>query len=330
MGKLAWKIYFNVFIFLLLRQVSATDPDCGVNAIVNYTLGEGVKKLSDFEIRSDSGEVCISGDLDYEMRSSYEFPIIATDRGKGEWLMWLSKERWTNKNSSFFAQVAWVRRRWWRYNWPMLMIIGRYFIRANTMCLCVNRCRRRLRLLLLSPVIRIQGGLVRWLIGLLLGMTRESSGSTASPARFSWHDQTCCQAATNRIIVSTFLRSTAVVCEQRKTLKSSSASSTRPNVHRSSTKPATTSPSRKMPKRTQLSAPSRQRQATQVSFSVRFLSAIDDRFANVLLSFQSPEKKADERAIIYEICKWNFVVFSSLFQHQQPDTKTSRRQIYKV
>ncbi|CRK94042.1 CLUMA_CG007566, isoform A, partial [Clunio marinus] len=61
--------------------VSATDPDCGVNAIVNYTLGEGVKKLNDFEIRSDSGEVCISGDLDYELRNSYEFPIIATDRG---------------------------------------------------------------------------------------------------------------------------------------------------------------------------------------------------------------------------------------------------------
>jgi protocadherin-16/23 len=55
-----------------------------VNAIVNYTLGEGVKKLSDFEIRSDSGEVCISGDLDYEMRNSYEFPIIATDRGKAK------------------------------------------------------------------------------------------------------------------------------------------------------------------------------------------------------------------------------------------------------
>lgn len=41
-----------------------------------------MKRLNDFEIRSDSGEVCISGDLDYEMRSSYEFPIIATDRGK--------------------------------------------------------------------------------------------------------------------------------------------------------------------------------------------------------------------------------------------------------
>lgn len=62
--------------------MSATDPDCGVNAIVNYTLGEGVKKPNDFEVRSDTGEVCISGELDYERRNSYEFPIIATDRGE--------------------------------------------------------------------------------------------------------------------------------------------------------------------------------------------------------------------------------------------------------
>lgn len=41
-----------------------------------------MRKLSDFEIRSDTGEVCIAGDLDYEARNSYEFPIIATDRGK--------------------------------------------------------------------------------------------------------------------------------------------------------------------------------------------------------------------------------------------------------
>ncbi len=62
--------------------MSATDPDCGVNAMVNYTLGDGVRKLPEFEIKSESGEVCISGDLDYETRNSYEFPIIATDRGK--------------------------------------------------------------------------------------------------------------------------------------------------------------------------------------------------------------------------------------------------------
>lgn len=51
--------------------------------MVNYTLGDGFKKMSaDFEVRYGTGEVCIVGDLDYERRSAYEFPVIATDRGK--------------------------------------------------------------------------------------------------------------------------------------------------------------------------------------------------------------------------------------------------------
>lgn len=49
--------------------------------MVNYTLGDGFKKLVDFEVKSGSGDVCIMADLDFERRSSYEFPIIATDRG---------------------------------------------------------------------------------------------------------------------------------------------------------------------------------------------------------------------------------------------------------
>jgi len=63
-------------------QVSATDPDCGINAMVNYTLGDTFGKVRDFEVRSGSGEVCIAGELDFETRSVYEFPVIATDRGK--------------------------------------------------------------------------------------------------------------------------------------------------------------------------------------------------------------------------------------------------------
>ncbi|KAJ8922560.1 hypothetical protein NQ315_007590 [Exocentrus adspersus] len=61
--------------------VSATDPDCGVNAMVNYTIGDGYSKLKEFKIRSDRGEVCLSSSLDYETRNVYEFPVIATDRG---------------------------------------------------------------------------------------------------------------------------------------------------------------------------------------------------------------------------------------------------------
>lgn len=49
--------------------------------MVNYTLGEGFKHLTEFEVRSASGEICIAGELDFEKRSSYEFPVIATDRG---------------------------------------------------------------------------------------------------------------------------------------------------------------------------------------------------------------------------------------------------------
>jgi len=68
-------------IFFVLFKVSASDPDCGVNAMVNYTLGEGFKHLTEFEVRSASGEICIAGELDFERRSSYEFPVLATDRG---------------------------------------------------------------------------------------------------------------------------------------------------------------------------------------------------------------------------------------------------------
>ncbi|CAG9826027.1 unnamed protein product [Diabrotica balteata] len=49
--------------------------------MVNYTLGEGNTKLKEFQVRSDSGEICISSSLDYETRNVYEFPVIATDRG---------------------------------------------------------------------------------------------------------------------------------------------------------------------------------------------------------------------------------------------------------
>ncbi|XP_017772974.1 PREDICTED: protein dachsous [Nicrophorus vespilloides] len=61
--------------------VSAIDPDCGVNAMVNYTMGDGFATLKEFEVRSGTGEICISSALDYETRNVYEFPVVATDRG---------------------------------------------------------------------------------------------------------------------------------------------------------------------------------------------------------------------------------------------------------
>ncbi|CAG9579028.1 unnamed protein product [Danaus chrysippus] len=59
--------------------MSAIDPDCGVNAIVNYTLGDFLARQ--FSIKADSGELCVSAPLDYEANSDYEFPVIASDRG---------------------------------------------------------------------------------------------------------------------------------------------------------------------------------------------------------------------------------------------------------
>lgn len=50
--------------------------------MVNYTFGDGYKRIIDFEIKPSTGDICISGNLDFERRSSYEFPIIATDRGE--------------------------------------------------------------------------------------------------------------------------------------------------------------------------------------------------------------------------------------------------------
>ncbi|XP_050347268.1 protein dachsous isoform X2 [Nymphalis io] len=60
-------------------EMSAIDPDCGVNAIVNYTLGDGLSQA--FTVRPDTGELCVSGSLDHETNSDFEFPVIATDRG---------------------------------------------------------------------------------------------------------------------------------------------------------------------------------------------------------------------------------------------------------
>ncbi|KOB78988.1 Cadherin [Operophtera brumata] len=45
--------------------MSAMDPDCGVNAIVNYTLRESVSSHQ-FSVKSDSGELCVLAPLDYE------------------------------------------------------------------------------------------------------------------------------------------------------------------------------------------------------------------------------------------------------------------------
>lgn len=61
--------------------MSAMDPDCGVNAIVNYTLSDSFARPQ-FSVKPDSGELCVTAPLDHEAMSDFEFPVIATDRGK--------------------------------------------------------------------------------------------------------------------------------------------------------------------------------------------------------------------------------------------------------
>ncbi|XP_008547987.1 protein dachsous isoform X1 [Microplitis demolitor] len=62
-------------------KVQATDPDCGVNSMVNYTLAAGRLASEQLFVRSDSGEICVRSALDREVASYLELPVIATDRG---------------------------------------------------------------------------------------------------------------------------------------------------------------------------------------------------------------------------------------------------------
>ncbi|XP_015176207.1 PREDICTED: protein dachsous [Polistes dominula] len=62
-------------------KVQATDPDCGVNAMVNYTLAAGRLESELLQARSDTGDICVRAPLDRETAPYLEIPVIATDRG---------------------------------------------------------------------------------------------------------------------------------------------------------------------------------------------------------------------------------------------------------
>ncbi|XP_014672648.1 PREDICTED: protein dachsous-like [Priapulus caudatus] len=67
-----------------ILQLNATDGDCGVNAIVNYTLVEAAAARANprpFTIDGATGQLCLQRPLDHEQRDSYEFSVIATDAG---------------------------------------------------------------------------------------------------------------------------------------------------------------------------------------------------------------------------------------------------------
>lgn len=51
--------------------------------------------MMEFEVEHTTGDICISGTLDFETRTSYEFPVIATDQGNFEIkkkLYWIAAE----------------------------------------------------------------------------------------------------------------------------------------------------------------------------------------------------------------------------------------------
>ncbi|XP_066594153.1 protein dachsous [Prorops nasuta] len=62
-------------------KVQATDPDCGVNAMVNYTLAASSVESEQLLVRSDTGDICVRSPLDRETSPYLELPVVATDRG---------------------------------------------------------------------------------------------------------------------------------------------------------------------------------------------------------------------------------------------------------
>ncbi len=66
-------------------RVHASDPDEGINGIVLYSLvtdgGLGLPQNIPFSIGEESGEISVSGPLDFEKRPSYTLTVSARDKG---------------------------------------------------------------------------------------------------------------------------------------------------------------------------------------------------------------------------------------------------------
>ena len=60
-----------------MEQVQATDADFGANAEISYRIQRGA--YDDFAIDAVTGEVTLSGKLNYDTRSYYQLEIVAMD-----------------------------------------------------------------------------------------------------------------------------------------------------------------------------------------------------------------------------------------------------------
>ena len=67
-------------IGLIVEQVKATDADYGVNAELTYRISKGA--YDDFAIDSTTGEVRLSGKLNFDTRAAYQIEIVAVDGGE--------------------------------------------------------------------------------------------------------------------------------------------------------------------------------------------------------------------------------------------------------
>ncbi|XP_074505061.1 protocadherin alpha-8-like [Sebastes fasciatus] len=73
----------NVPVGTVVTQVNATDLDQGANSEIIYSFGNEVDlKLMDvFSIDSNTGEIKVTGQIDFEKSKSYEIDIQASDKG---------------------------------------------------------------------------------------------------------------------------------------------------------------------------------------------------------------------------------------------------------
>lgn len=61
--------------------MSASDPDCGINAELSYNVLDSAPSELPFSVNSKSGEICVSGPLDYEKKHVYQILVSASDTG---------------------------------------------------------------------------------------------------------------------------------------------------------------------------------------------------------------------------------------------------------
>ena len=70
----------NERVGLCFLKVSASDPDCGINSVVTYKIGEAANLGQKFRVKPRSGEICLAGSLDHERENSYDLTVVATDK----------------------------------------------------------------------------------------------------------------------------------------------------------------------------------------------------------------------------------------------------------